>query len=86
MSDLSDFKRVVYEPQMESMRRLLAEKQERISALEEALRHYADERHWDDVTPGAETNTAGYPVWEYDGGNELPWSVARAALADKEGT
>lgn len=45
-----------------------------------ALHHYANEDHWDDVTVGPETNTAGYLSFEYDGGHEYPWQVARDAL------
>lgn len=46
---------------------------------EKALAHYAEVDTWDDVTPDQEVNTAGYPVFEY-GGGDFPWTVARAAL------
>jgi hypothetical protein len=52
----------------------------RLEQKDKALRHYADEAHWTDVTPGPETNTAGYESFEYDGGQRFPWTVAREAL------
>ncbi len=52
----------------------------KVPALVEALRHYGDEDHWTEITIPESHNTAGYLSFEYDGGEDLPWSVARAAL------
>jgi hypothetical protein len=64
----------------ELMQRLHRAERERGEA-QEALRHYADQDNWEDTTLGPESNTAGYLSFEYAGGHELPWAVARAALA-----
>ncbi len=75
-----------YSPEFQDeYRRLWHAAEASVVSLTEALRHYDDEDHWTDVTPGPENNTAGYLAFEYDGGHELPWSVARAALASSEG-
>jgi hypothetical protein len=52
-------------------RRLLAENQR----LRVALSHYADEQHW-----SADVGKV-YTLFEYDGEEELPWKIAREALA-----
>lgn len=46
----------------------------------QALRHYANRDHWDEVA-----GTDVFPVFEYDGG-DVPWKVADAALTRLTGT
>jgi hypothetical protein len=55
----------------------------RVCDLEAALRHYADESNWQETTVLG-GNTAGYLSFDYDGGHEHPWKVARDALAAGE--
>jgi negative regulator of sigma E activity len=54
-----------------SLDALLAENQR----LRVALSHYADEQHW-----SADVGKV-YTLFEYDGEEELPWKIAREALA-----
>lgn len=54
-----------------------------VKALEDALRHYADESSWElEADPGPEISTAYYPIWFYHGNgtSQQPWDVAREAL------
>lgn len=53
---------------------------ELVERYRSALEHYANIDHWTETTWPAEVNTAGYLSFEYDGGYDLPWKVARAAL------
>jgi hypothetical protein len=54
-----------------------------VERYENALRHYAEEAHWS-LEPDDGQATAYYPMFTYDGGNEEPWKVARAALGTEE--
>jgi hypothetical protein len=51
----------------------------KVPVLVEALRHYDNEQHWT-------ANVGEHTTWVYDGGNALPWKVAREALATLEET
>ena len=73
--------RADYHAKVIALQKKMGEAKATITQLREALTHYANEDHWDETTPPVEVNTAGYLTWEYDGGHDLPWEVARAALA-----
>lgn len=48
--------------------------------LRDALMHYAEVGNWEETTLGPEGNTAGYLSFEYAGGWNQPWKIARDAL------
>lgn len=52
-------------------------------ALREALKKYADDGNWEDVSLPESVNTAGYMSFEWCGPGEIPWEAARGALGGK---
>lgn len=72
---------VVTETTVHSLMVEIRDEKARCARLQQALDHYGNEDHWEDVSPPVSVNTAGYLVFEYAGGEELPWKIAREALA-----